>query len=141
MIIRVTIRPIGNVPESVVTQMSQKARVTLVPKILLRDVLLKERGDFDSKGASVRRPIDQLLVLLLGEHVVDLLREGHLANFLEVLVVHLSRHGREVPVGVVHVGPGLLDDLDCPGLHRELVKFHPSLYLFALHIKGVVTGG
>jgi hypothetical protein len=42
---------------------------------------------------------------------------------------------------VVHVGPGLLDDLDCPGLHRKVVGLCPSPSPFALVLNRIVTGG
>jgi hypothetical protein len=142
MIIRVTIRPTRNMFDSVVAELPKETGVAAMPKVLLQYLgLFEPFGHQYPKGASMRQPSDPLLVLLLGEHVVNLLRESHITDLLGVIVVHLGRHGREVPVRVVHVGPGLLDDLDCPGLHREFVVLCPSPSPFALLLNGIVKGG
>jgi hypothetical protein len=93
MIIRVTIRPIGNVLESVVTQLPKETGVAAMPKVLLQYLgLFEPFGHQYPKGASVRQPSDAVLILLLGEDVVDLLRESHVTDLLGDLVVHLGRH-------------------------------------------------
>ena len=75
------------------------------------------------KGTPMRHPADPFLVFFLTEHVVDLLREGHVFNFSGDLVIELLGHLREVSVRVVDDGAGLLDHLNDSRLGGKLGLF------------------
>jgi hypothetical protein len=120
VIVSVTIGPTRNVPKVIIAQMSQEARVALMPKVLVRNHLFEVHSGADAKGSPVGKPSHPLLEMFLGKDMVHFLGDGHFADLLGDFEVRLGRDRGEVSVGVVHVVPQLLNHLNDTGLDRKL---------------------
>jgi hypothetical protein len=105
MIVAAAIPSARELFDPVVLELAQEGRVPVVAKVLEQPpALLQVLGNDDAEGAAVGDPRDALGGVAAREHVVELLREGHLGEVGGGGVALLRWHTGKVPVRTALVG-------------------------------------
>lgn len=120
VIVAVSIRALTDELERMVRQLPQERAVASMTHVLRANFGLKHLGNADAESPSMWLPANELGVFFLRKDVVHLLGEGHLRNVSRNRISRFRWYRRTVPVGMVHKGARLLDDLDDAWFDREL---------------------
>lgn len=98
MIISIAVLSLGEMLEAVRVELTQKARVTLVAKVLFAYKTLEHDRHIDAERAPMGCPADILGIFLLRKNMVNLLGERHVFGLDWFLMADFRRDRREVSV-------------------------------------------